>query len=58
MKTQTKRSPVKVDPVSVKIKEALSSLVYDKAFHLGSKGYIIKRSKGKDISKIVVSKVE
>jgi hypothetical protein len=58
MKTQTKGSSVKVDPVLVKIEEALSSLVHDKAFRLGSKGYIIKRSKGKGASGFAVTKVE
>jgi hypothetical protein len=33
-------------------------LVHDNAFRLGSKGYIIKRSKGKGASGFVVSKVE
>jgi hypothetical protein len=58
MKTQTKENSVKIDPVAVKIEEALSSLVHDKAFRLGSKGYVIKRSKGKGASGFVVSKVE
>ena len=49
---------MKVDPVLVKIEEALSSLVHDKAFRLGSKGYIIKRSKGKGASGFAVTKVE
>jgi hypothetical protein len=58
MKTQTKESSVKVDPVAVKLEEALSSLVQDKAFRLGSKGYVIKRSKGKGASGFVVIKVK
>jgi hypothetical protein len=57
MKTQTKENSVQIDPVAVKIKETLSSLVHDKSFRLGSKGYIIKRSKGKGASGFVVSKV-
>ena len=57
MKTQTKENTVQIDPVAEKIKVALSSLVHDNAFRLGSKGYIIKRSKGKGASGFVVSKV-
>jgi hypothetical protein len=58
MKTRTKESSDTVDPVAVKIKEILCSLVHDKSFRLGSKGYIIKRSKGKGASGFAVSKVE
>ena len=58
MKTQTKENTVQIDPVAEKIKVARSSLVHDSAFRLGSKGYIIKRSKGKGASGFVVSKVE
>ena len=58
MKTQTKENTVQIDPVAEKIKVALSSLVHDNAFRLGSKGYMIKRSKGKGASGFVVSKVE
>ena len=58
MKTQTKENSVQIDPVAVKIEEALSSLVHDKAFRLGNKGYVIKRSKGKGASGFAVNKVE
>jgi hypothetical protein len=58
MKTQTKENSVQIDPVAVKIEATLSSLVHDKSFRLGSKGYIIKRSKGKGASGFAVSKVE
>ena len=58
MKMQTKEEKSQIDPVAEKIKVALSSLVHDKAFRLGSKGYIIKRSKGKGASGFTVSKVE
>ena len=54
MKTQTKEKTVQIDPVAEKIKAALSSLVHDKAFRLGSKGYNIKRSKGKGASGFTV----
>ena len=58
MKTQTKEETIRVDPVAEKIKAALSSLEQDEAFRLGSKGYNIKRSKGKGASGFSVSKVE
>ena len=58
MKTQTKEETIQIDPVAEKIKVALSSLVHDKAFRLGSKGYNIKRSKGKGAFGFTVSKVE
>ena len=58
MKTQTKEETIQVDSIAEKIKVALSSLVHDKAFRLGSKGYNIKRSKGKGASGFTVSKVE
>jgi hypothetical protein len=58
MKTQTKENSIQIDPVAVKIEEVLSSLVHDKSFRLGSKGYIIKRSRGKGASGFAVSKVE
>ena len=58
MRTQTKEKMVQIDPVAEKIKVALSALVHEKAFRLGSKGYIIKRSRGKGASGFVVSKVE
>ena len=58
MKTQTKEETIQIDPVAEKIKVALSSLLHDKAFRLGGKGYNIKRSKGKGASGFTVSKVE
>ena len=58
METQIKEETIQVDPVAEKIKVALSSLVHDKAFRLGSKGYNIKRSKGKGAFGFTVSKVE
>ena len=58
MKSQTKDNSVLIDPVAEKIKVALSSLLHDNAFRLGSKGYIIKRSKGKGTTGFAVSRVE
>ena len=57
MKAQASSDVVKEDPVAIKIQEVLSSLVHDKSFRLGSKGYIIKRSKGKGASGFAVNKV-
>jgi len=58
MKTQTKEKTIQVDPVAEKIKVALFLLVHDKAFRLGSRGYNIKRSKGKEVSGFTVNKIE
>ena len=58
MKTHAKTETVKVDPVAVKIEQALASLVNDKSPRLGKKGYVIKRSKGMGASGFSVSKVE
>ena len=58
MKTQTKEDSIQIDPVAVKIEEVLSSLVHEKSFRLGSKGYMIKRSKGKGASGFAVNKIE
>ena len=58
MKIHAKDETVKVDPVAVKIEQALASLVNDKSPWLGKKGYVIKRSKGKGASGFSVSKVE
>ena len=58
MKTQVKKSDVKLDPVAVKIGEALSALATDKSVRLGRRGYVVKRAKGKGASGFIVSKVE
>jgi hypothetical protein len=58
MKAQASRNVIKEDSVAIKVQEELSLLVHDKSFRLDSKGYIIKRSKGKGASKFVVRKIE
>jgi hypothetical protein len=58
MKTQSKTPKEVHDPVADAMISALSNLASDKSFKLGTKGYVVKRSKGKGASGFVVSKVE
>ena len=58
MKTQSKTPKEVHDPVADAMIAALSNLTSDKSFKLGTKGYVVKRSKGKGASGFVVSKVE
>ena len=58
MKTQSKTPKEVHDPVADTMIAALSNLTSDKSFKLGTKGYVVKRSKGKGASGFVVSKVE
>ena len=57
LKSQKSEEKVKVDPVAVKLEEALTQFTDDKSFRLGSKGYVIKRSKGKGASGFDVTKI-
>ena len=57
MKTQTKTPKEIRDPVADALVNALSNLISDKSFKLGTKGYVVKRSKGKGASGFVASKV-
>ena len=57
MKTQTKTPKETRDPVADALVAALSNLTSDKSFKLGTKGYVVKRSKGKGASGFVASKV-
>ena len=57
MKTQTKTPKEVRDPVADALVTALSHLQNDKSFKLGTKGYVVKRSKGKGVSGFVASKV-
>jgi len=45
------------DPVSDALVTALSNLSDDKSFRLGSKGYVVRRAKGKGASEFVAQKV-
>ena len=57
MKTQTKTPKVVRDPVADALVAALSDLTSDKTFRLGSKGYVVRRAKGKGASGFVAQKV-
>jgi hypothetical protein len=57
MKTQSK-TPKKIrDPVADALVAAISNLTSDKSFKLGSKGYVVRRAKGKGASGFVAQKV-
>jgi len=57
MKVQSKTPKEVRDPVADALVTALSHLQNDKSFKLGSKGYVVRRSKGKGASGFVASKV-
>jgi len=57
MKVQSKTPKEVRDPVADALVTALSHLQNDKNFKLGSKGYVVRRSKGKGASGFVASKV-
>lgn len=47
-----------VDPVAVKIAEAVKPLAKDKSLNLGRYGYSIKRARGRGAKGIVVARIE
>ena len=57
LKTQTKTPRVVRDPVADALVAALANLTSDKSFRLGTKGYVVKRAKGKGASGFVAQKV-
>ena len=57
MKTQSKTPKEVRDPVADTLVAALSNLTSDKRFKLGSKGYVVRRAKGKGASGFVAQKV-
>ena len=57
MKFQSKTPKEVRDPVADTLVTALSHLQNDKSFKLRSKGYVVRRSKGKGASGFVASKV-
>ena len=57
IKTQTKTPKVVRDPVADALVAALSNLTSNKSFRLGTKGYVVKRAKGKGASGFVAQKV-
>ena len=57
MKSQTKKPKEIRDPVADALVTALSHLTSDKSFKLGTKGYVVRRARGKGASGFVASKV-
>jgi hypothetical protein len=57
MKSQTKTPKEVRDPVADTLVTALSHLQNDKSFKLGSKGYVVRRAKGKGASGFVAQKI-
>jgi len=57
MKTQSKTPKEVRDPVADALVAALSRLTSDKSFKLGTKGYVVRRAKGKGASGFVAHKV-
>ena len=57
MKTQIKTPKDVSDPVADALVAALSRLISDKSFKLGTKGYVVRRAKGKGASGIVAQKL-
>ncbi len=56
LKTHSKETAVKSDPVVEKLAAAVASLENDKSFRLGTKGYTVKRARGKGASGFIVTK--
>ena len=57
MKTQSQTPKEVRDPVADALVAALDQFKDDKTFDLGTKGYVVKRSKGKGASGFVAQKV-
>jgi len=57
MKIQTQTPKDVSDPVADALVAALDEYKDDKTFRLGSKGYVVKRSKGKGASGFIAQKV-
>jgi hypothetical protein len=57
IKTQSKKPRDASDPVADALVAALSTLTTDKSFKLGTKGYVVRRAKGKGASGFVAQKV-
>ncbi len=55
---KSEKKEVRVDPVAIKIAEALKPLAKDKTLNLGRYGYSIRRARGKGAKGIVVARVE
>ena len=57
MKTQDKAPKEVRDPVADALVAALDQFKDDKTFRLGTKGYVVKRSKGKGASGFIAQKI-
>ena len=57
MKSQTKTPKEVRDPVADALVAALSRLISDKSFKLGTKGYVVRRAKGRGVTGFVASKI-
>ena len=57
LKTQSKAPKEIRDPVADALVAALSNLTSNKSFKLGTKGYVVKRAKGKGASGFSAQKV-
>ena len=57
MKTQSKTPKDVGDPVADALVAALSNLKSDKSFKLGTKGYVVRRAKGKGASGFAAQKI-
>jgi len=57
MKSQTKTPKEVRDPVADALVGAMDQFKDDKSFKLGTKGYVVRRAKGKGASGFVASKV-
>ena len=58
MKTQIKKKPKEVrDPVADALVTALGQFKDDKTFRLGSKGYVVRRAKGRSASGFIAKKI-
>lgn len=51
-------SSITNDPVAIKLRRALRSLVTDKSINLGNNGYSVRRAKGKGARGFVVERIE
>ena len=57
IKTQSQTPKEVRDPVADALVAALANLQNDKSVRLGNKGYVVRRAKGKGVSRFVASKV-
>ena len=57
LKTQSRKPKELRDPVADALVAALSRLTSDKSFKLGTKGYVVRRAKGKGASGFVAHTV-